>query len=51
MDIWNRYDIQFVQNLVLNIFQTALGELEFLNYYKSQLKKSLEDILMCLIHV
>ena len=38
IDICKSYEVKSVQKLVLSIFQAALGEIELLNYYKSQLK-------------
>ena len=37
-EIWPRNQGNSVQNLVLSIFQAAMGKYEFLNYDKTKLK-------------
>ena len=38
INIQESYEVKYIQKLVLSIFHPALGEFEFLSYYKSQLK-------------
>ena len=38
IDICKSYEVKSVRKLVLGIFQAALGEFEFLNYYESNIE-------------